>query len=217
MNFYWIKTNAIIKKIFSKYVWDKSNSENKIYLTFDDGPIPEITEWVLEELQKHNAKATFFCIGHNIEKYPDIFKKVINQGHAVGNHTFNHLNGWKTTTGEYIENSTKWQEVSGSTPISKEKIKNTQLFRPPYGKIRKSQAKRLRQLGYKIIMWDVLSADYDTTITPKKCLKNVLENVSSGSIIVFHDSIKAFPNLKYTLPKALEFWAAKGYTFEKLN
>ncbi|MBC7847421.1 MAG: polysaccharide deacetylase family protein [Flavobacterium sp.] len=210
MSFYWIKTNAFIKKTFSNYVWDVSNTENKIYLTFDDGPIPEITEWVLEELQKHNAKATFFCIGHNIEKHPDIFEKVIENGHSVGNHTFNHLNGWKTATEEYIENSRQWSVVSGLSP-------NSKLFRPPYGKIKSSQSKKLQQLGYKIIMWDVLSADYDTTITPEKCLENVLKNVSSGSIIVFHDSVKAFPNLKYTLPKALKYWKEKGFVFEKLD
>jgi peptidoglycan/xylan/chitin deacetylase (PgdA/CDA1 family) len=209
MKLYWIKTNALIKKIFSNYIWDVSNTENKIYLTFDDGPIPEITEWVLEELKKYNAKATFFCIGNNVEKHPEIFEKVIDQGHSVGNHTFNHLNGWKTSTEKYLEN-TKLCEASISNPKSK-------IFRPPYGKIKTSQAERLRQLGYKIIMWDVLSADYDTSISPEKCLENVLKNVTSGSIVVFHDSIKAFPNLEYTLPKALKYWAAKGFVFEKLD
>lgn len=217
MSFYWIKTNRIIKKIFSKYIWDISNAENKIYLTFDDGPIPEITEWVLEELQKHNAKATFFCIGHNIEKHPHIFKKIIEAGHSVGNHTFNHLNGWRTSTKEYLENCILWPSASGYSSISKLKANKRQLFRPPYGKIKSSQSKKLLKLGYKIIMWDVLSADYDSTITPEKCLENVLKNVSSGSIIVFHDSIKAFPNLEYTLPKALEYWVSKGFVFERID
>lgn len=210
MSFYWIKTNALIKKIFSNYIWDVSNTENKIYLTFDDGPIPEITEWVLEELKKHEAKATFFCIGHNIQKHPEIFEKVIREGHSVGNHTFNHLNGWKTSTKEYIENSSQWSVVSGRVP-------NCHLFRPPYGKIKTSQSKKLRQLGYKIIMWDILSADYDTAISPEKCLENVLQNVKSGSIIVFHDSIKAFPNLEYTLPKALKYWEAKGFVCDTIK
>lgn len=217
MNFYWIKTNVLIKKIFSNYVWDVSNTEKKIYLTFDDGPIPEITEWVLEELKKNNAKATFFCIGHNIEKHPEIFEKVIDGGHSLGNHTFNHLNGWKTSTKAYLENSSQWSAASDLSPNCNLKTATCKLFRPPYGKIKTSQAKKLRQLGYKIIMWDVLSADYDTSITPEKCLENVLKNVTSGSIIVFHDSIKAFPNLEYTLPKALKYWAAKGFTFEKLD
>jgi peptidoglycan/xylan/chitin deacetylase (PgdA/CDA1 family) len=216
MSFYWIKTNALIKKIFSNYVWDVSNTENKIYLTFDDGPIPEITEWVLDELKKYNAKATFFCIGNNIEKHPEIFEKVIIEGHSIGNHTFNHLNGWKTSTEEYIENSIQWSVVSGRAPNCNLKTENCPLFRPPYGKIKISQSKKLRQLGYKIIMWDVLSADYDTAISPEKCLDNVLKNVKSGSIIVFHDSIKALPNLEYTLPKALKYWALKGFVFEKL-
>lgn len=216
MSFYWIKTNSVIKKIFSNYIWDVSNTENKIYLTFDDGPIPEITEWVLEELKKHNAKATFFCIGNNIEKHPEIFEKVINEGHSVGNHTFNHLNGWKTSTEDYLENA-KLGEASISNLKSEIYNLQSKLFRPPYGKIKTSQAKKLQQLGYKIIMWDVLSADYDTSISPEKCLDNVLKNVTSGSIIVFHDSIKAFPNLEYTLPKALKYWAAKGFVFEKLD
>lgn len=217
MSFYWIKTNTLIKRIFSNYIWDVPNTENKIYLTFDDGPIPEITEWALEELEKHNAKATFFCIGHNIEKHPEIFEKVINEGHSIGNHTFNHLNGWKTTTEKYLENCIQWSVASGQSPDSRLQTANCKLFRPPYGKIKASQSKKLRQLGYKIIMWDVLSADYDTSISPEKCLENVLKNVSSGSIIVFHDSIKAFPNLKHTLPKALKYWKEKGFVFEKLD
>ncbi len=216
MNFYWIKTNRFIKKIFSNYVWDIPNTENKIYLTFDDGPIPEITEWVLQELEKHNAKATFFCIGNNIEKHPEIFEKIITKGHSIGNHTLNHLNGWKTSTEDYIENSIQWSVVSGQSPNCKLKTENCQLFRPPYGKIKASQAEKLRKLGYKIIMWDVLSADYDATISAEKCLENATKNVTSGSIIVFHDSVKAFPHLEYTLPKALEYFKEKGFVFEKL-
>jgi peptidoglycan/xylan/chitin deacetylase (PgdA/CDA1 family) len=223
MSFYWIKTNALIKKIFSNYVWDVSNSENKIYLTFDDGPTPEITEWVLEELKKHNAKATFFCIGNNIEKYPDVFEKVINEGHSIGNHTFNHLNGWKTATVEYLENTKLCEEqILKYNPSNSELAKQiynlkSAIFRPPYGKIKLSQSKKLRQLGYKIIMWDVLSADFDTSISKEKCLDNVIKNTKSGSIIVFHDSVKAFANLEYSLPKALKYWAAKGFIFERLD
>lgn len=214
MSFYWIKTNSLVKKIFSNLVWDVPNTENKIYLTFDDGPIPEITVWVLEELKKHDAKATFFCIGHNIEKHPEIFEKVINEGHSIGNHTFNHLNGWKTSTEEYLKNTFLCEEQILESKICNLKPK---LFRPPYGKIKPSQSKKLRRLGYKIIMWDVLSADYDTSISPEKCLENVLQNVSSGSIIVFHDSVKAFPNMEYTLPKALKYWTAKGFVFDTIQ
>jgi peptidoglycan/xylan/chitin deacetylase (PgdA/CDA1 family) len=212
MKFYWIKTNAFIKKLFSNYVWDIPNTENKIYLTFDDGPTPEITEWTMKELEKHNVKATFFCIGNNIEKYPKIFEKVIANGHSIGNHTFNHLNGWKTSTEDYLENSRRCE-----TEICNLKSEICNLFRPPYGKIKASQAKKLRQSGYKIIMWDVLSADYDRSISKEKCLENVLQNVKSGSIIVFHDSVKAFPHLEYTLPKALKYWNEKGIVFEKLT
>jgi peptidoglycan/xylan/chitin deacetylase (PgdA/CDA1 family) len=200
MKLYWIKTNWIIKKIFSSYIWDVSNTGNTVYLTFDDGPIPEVTEWVLEELKKHEIKATFFCIGNNIEKNPEIFKKVIQGGHAIGNHTFNHLNGWKTNTESYIKNTTQAQEA-----IENHTYPDAKLFRPPYGKIKNAQSKKLQKLGYKIIMWDVLSADFDTTISKEKCLDNVLSNVRPGSILVFHDSIKAFKNLEYVLPKTLAY------------
>jgi peptidoglycan/xylan/chitin deacetylase (PgdA/CDA1 family) len=217
MNFYWVKTNRFIKKIFSNYVWDIPNTDNKIYLTFDDGPTPEITEWVLQELAKHNAKATFFCIGNNIEKHPQIFEKVIAKGHSTGNHTFNHLNGWETSTEEYLKNSGQWSVVSDQLQYCKLNTDHSKLFRPPYGRIKSSQAKKLREQGYKIIMWDVLSADFDTSISAEKCIENVLKNTKSGSIIVFHDSIKAFPRLEYTLPKVLEILAKKGFVFEKLT
>ncbi|SFE31353.1 polysaccharide deacetylase family protein [Flavobacterium xueshanense] len=202
MKFYWIKTNWIIKKIFSNYTWDVSNTGNTVYLTFDDGPIPEITTWVLEELKKFDLKATFFCIGENIDKYPEIFRKVINEGHAIGNHTFNHLNAWKTPTEIYIENIKLCEEVIEKTTNYNSRSK---LFRPPYGKLKTAQAKVIEKLGYEIIMWDVLSADFDTTLSKEQCLDNVLSNVKPGSIIVFHDSEKAFKNLQYVLPKTLAF------------
>ncbi|WP_310560321.1 polysaccharide deacetylase family protein [Flavobacterium sp.] len=214
--FYWIKTNRFIKKIFSNYIWDIPNSGNKIYLTFDDGPTPEITEWVLQELEKHNAKATFFCIGDNIKKHPEIVEKLIDKGHSLGNHTFNHLNGWKTPTKEYLDNVKLFESLI-SNPKSKICNLKSKIFRPPYGKIKSSQAKKLRQIGYKIIMWDVLSADYDAKISAEKCLENATKNVTSGSIIVFHDSVKAFPHLEYTLPKALNYFKEKGFVFEKLS
>lgn len=208
----WIKTHWLIKKLFSNYIWEMPNSENKIYLTFDDGPTPEITEWTLQQLKKYNAKATFFCIGDNIRKYPEIFKKVIEEGHSIGNHTFNHLNGWKTSKQEYLENAKKCQsEIYNLQPAI------CTLFRPPYGKIKPSQSRELRKLGYKIIMWDIISYDFDAKISKEKCLENVLKNVKSGSIIVFHDSIKAFPNLEYTLPKMLEILNKKGFVFAKID
>jgi len=221
MGLYWVKTNLLIKKVYSKYIWDIPNVDHKIYLTFDDGPTPEITEWVLEVLENHQAKATFFCIGNNIKKNPDVYAKVIKYGHSIGNHTFNHLNGWKTATNNYIENVNlchkELEDRRWKMEAQNLKSKTWNLFRPPYGKIKLSQSIKLRKLGYKIIMWDVLSADFDTKITPKKCLENVLENVKPGSIIVFHDSIKAFPNLEYTLPRALKFWKEKGYLLEVIK
>ena len=209
---FWVKTSYLIKKTFSNYVWDIPNHENKVFLTFDDGPTPEITEWTLEQLKKYDAKATFFCIGNNIEKHPVIFQKIIQENHAIGNHTFNHLNGWETNNDEYIENVALCQN---QIPNPKSQILN--LFRPPYGKIKPSQSRILRKLGYKIIMWDVLSRDFDKTITPEKCLDNVFKNVQSGSIIVFHDSKKAEQNLRYVLPKALEFLKEKGFVCAKID
>lgn len=218
---FWVKTNYVVKRIFPNYVWDIPNNENKVFLTFDDGPIPEITEWTLEQLKKYNAKATFFCIGNNIEKHPDIFNNIITQGHAIGNHTFNHLNGWKNSTEDYIENVKLCQsQITNpkSHPSDSELAQQIlNLFRPPYGKIKPSQSKILRKLGYKIIMWDILSYDFDQTITPEKCLDNVLKNVVNGSIIVFHDNVKAEQNLKYALPKTLAFLKEKGFVCAKID
>ncbi|QBZ96842.1 polysaccharide deacetylase family protein [Flavobacterium sangjuense] len=215
---FWVKTNYFIKKIFPNYVWDIPNHENKVYLTFDDGPTPEITEWTLEQLKKYDAKATFFCIGNNIEKHPKIFQKIIQEEHAIGNHTFNHLKGWETDTDEYVENTKKCSLfIRDKGKEIRDKGDAFELFRPPYGKIKPSQSKALRRLGYKIIMWDVLSCDFDQTISPEECLDNVLKNVESGSIIVFHDSIKAERNLKYALPKTLVFLKEKGFVCAKID
>ena len=218
---FWVKTNYFVKKIFPNYVWDIPNNENKVFLTFDDGPIPEITEWTLEQLKKYDAKATFFCIGNNIEKHPEIFNNIITQGHALGNHTFNHLNGWKNSTEDYIENVKLCQsQITNpkSHPSDSELAQQIlNLFRPPYGKIKPSQSRILRKLGYKIIMWDILSYDFDQTITPEKCLENVLKNVVNGSIIVFHDNVKSEQNLKYALPKTLAFLKEKGFVCAKID
>ncbi len=213
---YWIKTHSFIKKIFSNYVWDIPNSDNKVYLTFDDGPTPEITNWVLDQLKKYDAKATFFCIGNNIVKYPEIYQNLIKERHSIGNHTYNHLNGWKTDDKKYIQNTI---QLDNLLPRFQDKICNikSKLFRPPYGKIKPSQSKELRKLGFKIIMWDVLSADFDSTISPEKCLENVLRNIKSGSIIVFHDSQKAFKNLEYVLPKTLDFLKEKEFICETIS
>lgn len=205
--------------LFPNFIWQIPNAENKIYLTFDDGPIPEITEFVLDELNKHNAKATFFCIGDNIRKHPNIYTKIIENNHSVGNHTFNHLKGWNTSLEEYLENTNLCEEQFAKSSNLEPQTLNLKpnLFRPPYGRITASQAKALRKLGYKIIMWNVLSVDYSQSISPEKCIENVLKNTKSGSIIVFHDSVKAFPNLKIALPIVLKELSRKGFVFDKIH
>lgn len=213
---FWVKTNRFIKLYFPNYIWDIPNYENKVYLTFDDGPTPEITEWVLEQLKIHNAKATFFCIGKNIEKHPVIFQKIIDDNHVIGNHTFNHVNGWSTKTNDYMVNTNLCQSKILNSGI-KHRNQIPKLFRPPYGKIKPSQSKILRKLGYKIIMWDVISYDFDTEISNEECLNNVLNNVKSGSIIVFHDSVKSEQKLRIVLPQTLTFLKEKGFVLEKID
>ncbi len=203
---YFVKTPNWLKRLYNKQIWDIKTNKKVIYLTFDDGPIPEVTPWVLQELKKHNAKATFFCIGDNVKKHTSIYNAVLTEGHAVGNHTLHHLNGWQTNTDKYIADITEYSEYVSS-----------KLFRPPYGKIKKSQRKLLLEKGYKIIMWDVLSADFDQSISNEKCLQNVLQNTKNGSIIVFHDSKKSFERLAYVLPKVLAHFSALGFCFNKLN
>jgi len=219
---YFIKTSNLLKFIFTKWVWSFCTKQKNIYLTFDDGPTPEITEWTLNQLQKYNAKATFFCIGKNIEKHPEIFQKIIAEKHTIGNHTHNHLNGWKTNLQDYLTNflradQTILHNINLHSGSDKMVTQTAKLFRPPYGKISLKQSKKIRKKGYKIIMWDVLSADFDTTISKKECLKNVIQNVKSGSIVVFHDSEKANEKLKFVLPKTLEYYSEKGYRFKGIN
>ncbi len=179
--------------------------EKIIYLSFDDGPHPEATVFVLEELKKFNAKATFFCIGKNVEAHPATYRKVLEAGHSIGNHTHNHLNGWKTTDQEYLSNISLANHYIHSN-----------LFRPPYGKATRRQLKALSlPTGNFIpIMWTVLSGDFDETITGEKCLDNVIQNTGEGAIVVFHDSEKAFAKLQYALPKVLEYFSEKGFRFE---
>jgi len=200
-----VKSPAIIKKYYPKLVWEIPNNENKIYLTFDDGPIPEVTDWVLDLLKQYNIKATFFCIGDNVVKHPAVFQRIITEDHAVGNHTFNHLNGWKTSSETYLANIEACKEIVSTT-----------IFRPPYGRIKKTQVQDLTK-EYKIIMWDVLSGDFDAKTSPEKCYNNVVENAKEGSIIVFHDSVKASKNLKYALPKVIEYLLEKGFVFDVLE
>ncbi|MDP9230810.1 MAG: polysaccharide deacetylase family protein [Bacteroidota bacterium] len=208
--FYFIKTPWWLKKLFSAYVWHIETKEKILYLTFDDGPDPKVTSFVLDELKNYNAKATFFCIGKNVVAHPEIYRRILDEGHAVGNHTHNHLNGWKTKDETYLKNISEAAQYIDSG-----------LFRPPYGKITSFQAKHLaaaiKKSKPEIIMWDVLSGDFDEKITPEDCLQNVILNVKQGSIVVFHDSEKAFPLMSHTLPKILEYYNKKRYRFDKLT
>ena len=214
MKTYFAKTPRLIMRIFSKYTWRFSFNKKEVFLTFDDGPTPEMTKFVLSELKKYEAKATFFCIGKNITKQPEIFQNIISDGHAIGNHTQNHLNGWRTDDQEYINSVLDCENVISRTMKN---AVNPKLFRPPYGKIMSSQARMLFKKEYKIIMWDVLSGDFDTSITKEKCLQNVLKNTRKGSIIVFHDSVKAAERMQYALPIVLKIFTEKGFTFSKMK
>ncbi len=263
---YFVKTPWWLKKLYPQLIWNKARTTKTIFLTFDDGPIPIVTPAVLKILKTYNAKATFFCIGDNIIKHPDIFLQLKADGHTIGNHTQNHLKGWATADDMYIDNFNKCQSLT-----------QTNLFRPPYGRIKRSQIFKIQNLKFKsqnlatleneiqnlklknqnlnnvesenlkvknqtpnnilhqteilnipvdkskiknqktqIIMWDVLSGDFDTTLSPEKCLKNVLKHSENGSIVVFHDSLKAWDRLEFVLPKALEYWEKKGFKFEGL-
>ena len=198
------KPPKIIKALYSQLTWKIPNNSNKVYLTFDDGPTPEVTDWTLELLKEHQIKATFFCLGENVEKHSQIYQRIIDDGHAIGNHSYSHPSGWKTNNNDYFEDIEKAKHLI-----------NSNLFRPPYGRITKSQAKHLNE-HYKIVMWSVISGDYDAKTSPEKCYDNVISNTESGSIIVFHDSEKAALNLKYALPKAIEKLLEKGFIFGKM-
>ncbi|GAL87997.1 polysaccharide deacetylase family protein [Jejuia pallidilutea] len=211
-----VKTPKVIKSIFPNYVWNIDTTEKVIYLTFDDGPTPQITNWILNILNQYNAKATFFCIGANVEKYPDVFQGILNENHRVGNHTQHHIKGWKTKNKAYIKNVEKAQKVF-ELNLQNSELRIQNLFRPPYGKITFKQGKTLMALGYKIIMWDVLSFDWDKSITQERCFNNVTSKAKPGSIVVFHDSVKASKHMMYTLPKVLEHFSKKGYSFKALE
>ncbi|WEK21766.1 MAG: polysaccharide deacetylase family protein [Candidatus Pedobacter colombiensis] len=201
---YLVKSPLLLKWYYPSLIWNKPRSEKVIYLTFDDGPIPDVTTFVLKTLKSFDAKATFFCIGDNIVKHPDVFKQIKKEGHQIGNHTFNHLKGWKTEDKSYLKNFNACQELT-----------KTYLFRPPYGRIKKSQVSGIKSAHpeIQIIMWDVLSGDFDINLSPQKCYENVIKNTRNGSIIVFHDSLKAFERLEYALPLTLKFFKEQGYSF----
>ncbi len=194
-----------LRFVFPKIVWSMPSHKRSIYLTFDDGPYPEITTAVLDELKKINAKATFFCVGKNVELYPAIVDRILSEGHKIGNHTNTHLNGYKTKSDIYF------QDIERCNALTK-----SNLFRPPYGKLTFGQYQYLKN-RYKIVLWSTLSYDFDKNTSPEKCLKNVLKNTKNGSVLVFHDSEKAKNNLLFTLPRVLEHYSKQGFLFEAIT
>ena len=205
---YLVKTPWLLKKLYPQLRWDMKPGNRCIYLTFDDGPIPIVTPFVLNILQQYDAKATFFCIGDNVRKHPDVLEQVKNAGHSIGNHTYNHLKGWNTDDKTYLDNF-----------LEADKLIHSNLFRPPYGRIKRSQVKLLKEAkpDLDIVMWNVLSADYDINLSPEKCLGNVLKHTTDGDIVLFHDSLKARERMEYVLPRAMEIWSAKGFRFNALS
>ena len=210
--FYLTKTPGLLKSMYPSCTWNFSRVDQVMYFTFDDGPHPVATPFVLDVLKQYNAKATFFCIGKNVVAYPDIYKRILNEGHKVGNHTFNHLNGWKTPDQEYIRNIGEARKYIDSN-----------LFRPPYGRITKFQIRLLtasenvkQKTVFKIIMWDVLSGDFDIASSADRCVKNVTSNAKAGSIVVFHDSEKAMPRMQKTLTDSLKYFSEKGFRFDAI-
>lgn len=205
---YLVKTPNLIKKLYPDRVWSMPAKRKQIFLTFDDGPDKEVTSFVLEELRKFEAKATFFCIGKNVRAEFEIYKQIIDERHRVGNHTFNHLNGWRTNDQVYLDDI-----------FQAKKIIDSNIFRPPYGRITRFQSNAIAgdKFQLKTIMWDVLSGDFDTSISGEDCYLNVVKNVSPGSIIVFHDSIKAKQRLQYALPRVLKYFSERGFNFEGIS
>ncbi len=209
---YFIKAPWWLRQLYASFIWKIPTKEKVLYLTFDDGPHETGTPFILNELKKHNAKATFFCIGKNVANLPALYKQIQEEGHGIGNHTYNHLNGWKTDDTTYINNIV---QASG--------LIKSNLFRPPYGRIKKFQSRLLMRKDhslhpyFKIIMWDVLSGDFDIKLSPQQCLHNVLKHTEKGSVIVFHDSTKAWSRMSYALPKVLEHYSKEGYVFKALE
>ena len=203
---YLIKTPFWLRAFYPKCTWRIPSKEKVIYLSFDDGPHPTATPFVLATLKNYDAKATFFCIGNNVLKHPNIYESILQEGHQVGNHTYDHLNGWKTEANHYIDNI---QDAAN--------LIDSNLFRPPYGRITQQQIRRLTnstQLPNKIIMWDVLSADFDVQLKGEDCARNVIKHTQPGSIIVFHDSQKAWDRMSIALPMVLDYFSKQGFRFE---
>jgi peptidoglycan/xylan/chitin deacetylase (PgdA/CDA1 family) len=202
---YFVKTPWWIKKLYPNCVWDIKTDEKVLYITFDDGPHPTITPFVLHQLKKYNAKATFFLIGNNAKKYPAVLQQILDEGHTIGNHTMHHLNGWKTNDEDYIKDIKQAEQYVSST-----------LFRPPYGRISKKQIASIKNIQYSIIMWNILAGDWEHTLTPQKCFNQIKNKIYPGAIVVFHDSDKAKERMEYAFPKLLEYAAEQGYSFKSI-
>ncbi|MDH5367545.1 MAG: polysaccharide deacetylase family protein [Cyclobacteriaceae bacterium] len=202
---YWHKTPLYIQWLYPQLTWHKSRKEKTIYVTFDDGPIPEVTPQVLSVLETYNAKATFFCVGDNVRKYPNLYREILERGHNTGNHTYDHLNGWENSSQKYLDSIEKCKDF----------VPEATFFRPAYGKIKRNVIRSIKN-SYEIIMWDVLAGDFDTKLKKEACLKKSIQATEKGSIIIFHDSIKAQKNMLYTLPRYLEHFKNKGFNFKAL-
>lgn len=204
-NFFLIQPRTFLRAFYPDALWRIETTEKNIYLTFDDGPIPVVTEWVLDLLKEHNAGATFFCVGSNVKKHPAIFERILREKHAVGNHTMHHIKGFRNSVDDYM---TQVEECGD--------LVKSRMFRPPYGQLRRGQYEVLKQNGYRVVFWDVISYDYEN-ISGDQCLNNVLQYTREGSIVLFHDSEKAHKNLRYSLPLFMKHFANLGFQFKAMN
>ncbi|MEN9349014.1 MAG: hypothetical protein RLZZ77_2525 [Bacteroidota bacterium] len=201
---YLVKMPEIIKPLASQFLWNMPRDERKVYLTFDDGPTPGITDQILDILQEYNAKATFFCLGKQVELAPDLFERLVQEGHRIGNHTYSHPNGWKTTAFAYLKNV-----------LQAEHFIQTDLYRPPYGRITRGQATAIRK-RYHLVMWDIITGDFDLNTTPEECYERVAKHLEGGSIIVMHDSVKASKNVLGSVRPIIEHILSLGYELAPL-
>ena len=202
---YLIKTPALLKPLAKDLLWHVETAQREVYFTFDDGPTPGVTEPTLDLLKQYNAQGTFFCLGKNTEANPELFSRIALEGHAVGNHTYDHPDGWKTSQIAYLRNVLRARKTITSN-----------LFRPPYGRITPAQVNALKN-HFQLVMWDVLSADFDSNNSPEQCYENVVKNVNPGSIVVFHDSLKASTNMLFALERSLDYLSRDGYIFRALS
>ena len=214
MNFF--KTPSLLKYLYPALLWDKEQEADShspdLYLTFDDGPVPDVTPFVWDTLAEFDARATFFCVGENVDRYPQLYQETLQRHHAVGNHTYHHLNGWQTDSATYQQDV---KQCANALQTHHPANQPSVLFRPPYGKIKRRQIAALKS-DYTLVMWDILSGDFDATFDAETCLLKSVRHTRPGTVIIFHDSYKAQKNLTYVLPRYLEHFARAGYTFRTL-